>query len=94
MGPGGTARRHVDDDAVAGRGHDPGRPVGAQKMAGQVHVDDAAPPGLVGLEEVEHRADHAGIVDEYVDGVPRFDDGVEHGAHLDGVGHVGRGADG
>ena len=66
----------------------------AEEVAGQVHVDDATPPGFVGLEEVEHGADDAGVVDQHVHRAEGLQRGVEHGGDLAAVGHVGDGADG
>ena len=69
-----ATRAHVDDAAATGLGHDPRCPVRAQEVTGEVDVDDPAPPGLVGFEEVEHRRDESGVVDQDVDRAVRRDD--------------------
>ena len=94
MGPGGPARAHVDDAATAPAGHDARRRLRHDEVPGEVHVDDASPPRLVGLEEVQHRTGEAGVVDQHVDPAVGGHDGVDHGVHLRAVGNVGGGGHG
>ena len=81
-------RGGVDDLAVARFQHDPALGLGAEEHAGQVQGDDLVPL-LLGHRFGGFPEADAGIVDADGELAPAFHDGVDHGLHLIGLGHVG-----
>jgi hypothetical protein len=61
----------------------------AQPGSYEVDLNDLTEPSFVGFEDVPHRADEAGVVDQDIDGAECLDRGVEHLTHLGRIGYVG-----
>ncbi len=82
-------RRHVDNHTGAFPGHDVGGVMAAEPGSYEVDLNDLTEPSFVGFEDMPHRADEAGIVDQDIDGAECLDRGVEHLTHLGRIGYVG-----